>query len=47
MPPASDPYVLENESNATRLITEADYTNNSAGVLLRLRNRNVRVIGPR
>jgi hypothetical protein len=40
-------YVLENESNATRLITESDYTNNSAGVLIRLRNRNVRILGPR
>jgi hypothetical protein len=44
---ADGDYVLENESNATRLITETDYTNNSAGVLLRLRNRNVRVLGPR
>ena len=36
-------YVLENESNAKRLITEADYTNNSASVVLRLTNNQVHV----
>jgi lysyl oxidase len=37
-------YVLENESNAKRLITEADYTNNSAAALIHLVNRNVKYI---
>jgi hypothetical protein len=37
-------YVLENESNAKRLIAEADYTNNSAAVLLRLTNNQVHVV---
>jgi lysyl oxidase len=34
-------YVLENESNAKRLITEADYTNNSSAALIHIVNRNV------
>lgn len=39
-------YVLENESNATRLITETDYTNNSAAIRIRLRKQNLKVLGP-
>jgi lysyl oxidase len=37
-------YVLENESNAKRLITEADYTNNSSAALLHLTRNNAHVI---
>lgn len=39
-------YVLENEANAKRLITEADYTNNSAAALIRILNRNVKYMNP-
>ncbi len=39
-------YVLENESNAKRLITEADYTNNASAAKIRIQNRNVKYIGP-
>lgn len=39
-------YVLENEANATRLIAETDYTNNSAAIRIRLRKQNLRVLGP-
>lgn len=39
-------YVLENESNGKRLITEADYTNNSAAALIRIQNRNVKYLNP-
>lgn len=38
-------YVLENESNAKRLITEADYSNNSTAIRIALRGRNVRILG--
>ena len=39
-------YVLENESNARRLITEADYSNNSSAALIHLQNRNVTYLQP-
>jgi hypothetical protein len=39
-------YVLENESNATHLITETDYTNNSTAIRIRLRRQNLKVLGP-
>ena len=34
-------YVIENESNAHRLITETDYTNNMIAALIHIQNRNV------
>lgn len=37
-------YVLENEANARHFFTEADYSNNSASVIFRLRNGRVRVL---
>jgi len=39
-------YVLENESNAHRLITETDYTNNMIAALIHIQNRNVTYRGP-
>jgi hypothetical protein len=39
-------YVLENESNSTHLITEVSYTNNSAAVVIQIKNRNVKILGP-
>ncbi len=39
-------YVLENESNGTRLITEADYSNNSSAALIHLQNRNLTYLEP-
>jgi len=43
---ADGEYVLENESNATHLITEADYNNNSTAIRLRIRGKNVHIFGP-
>ena len=43
---ANGDYVLENESNATHLITETDYTNNSTAIRIRLRKQNLKVLGP-
>ena len=37
-------YVLENESNAKRLITEADYTNNSAALAIRIKAQKVHIL---
>lgn len=39
-------YILENESNATRLIEEEDYTNNSAAVRLRIKGKKLTMLGP-
>src|SRR5262245_50995347 len=39
-------YVLENEANDSRLITETDYTNDSSAALIRILNRNVKYIQP-
>ncbi|HKB08575.1 MAG TPA: lysyl oxidase family protein [Candidatus Polarisedimenticolia bacterium] len=38
-------YVLENESNAKRLITETNYTDNSSAVSIRIHGKKVRVLG--
>lgn len=37
-------YFLENEANAKRLMTEADYTNNAAAVKIRIMRGRVRVL---
>jgi Lysyl oxidase len=39
-------YVLENESNATHLITEADYDNNSTALRVRIKGKNLHILGP-
>lgn len=39
-------YVLENESNATHLITETDYSNNSSAVVIQLRHNQAKVLSP-
>ena len=39
-------YVLENESNANRLITETDYSNNSSAIRLRIKGKNAHIYGP-
>ena len=43
---ADGDYVLENESNATHLITEADYGNNSTAIRLRIKGKNTHILGP-
>ena len=42
---ADGDYVLENESNANRLITEADYSNNSSAIRIRIKGKNLRILG--
>ena len=43
----SGEYVLENESNATHLITEASYDNNSSAIRIKItKGKNVRILGP-
>ncbi|HEV8202057.1 MAG TPA: lysyl oxidase family protein [Candidatus Polarisedimenticolia bacterium] len=39
-------YVLENESNATRLIAEADYTNNSIAIRVLIKGKKMSILGP-
>jgi hypothetical protein len=43
---ADGEYVLENESNATHLITEADYGNNSSAIRIRIKGKNIHIFGP-